>query len=88
MAQLGGDNSECNVRTCEFSRSVVGSAGTRQPASPPRAAHTHACRRAWGSRTTPRTCLRPRLSPANSLSAVRARAAGRSSGHVYVIHES
>jgi hypothetical protein len=41
MAQLGGDNSECNVRTCEFSRSMVGSAGTRQPASPPRAAsHT------------------------------------------------
>jgi hypothetical protein len=48
---------------------MVGSAGTRQPA----ARRSQACRRACPAHDAGRTCLRPRLGPANSLSAVRVR---------------
>jgi hypothetical protein len=55
-------------RTCEFSRSMVGSAGTRQPA----ARCSEACRRACPAHDAG-VHLRPRLGPTNSLSAVRVR---------------
>jgi hypothetical protein len=55
-------------RTCGFRRSMVGSVGTRQPA----ARRSKACRRACPAHDAG-VHLRPRLGPANSLSAVRAR---------------
>jgi len=59
------------MRTCGFSWSVVGSAGTRQPA----ARRSQACRACVprARRRAGCTHLRPRLGPANSLSAVRVR---------------
>ena len=54
--------------TSAFRRSMVGSAGTRQPA----ARRSQACRRACPAHDAG-VHLRPRLGPANSLSAVRVR---------------
>ena len=56
---------------CEFSRSIVGSAGTRQPAE----SRSQACRRACPAHDAG-VHLRPRRRPANSLSAVRVRGWG------------
>jgi hypothetical protein len=57
-----------NPRKCEFSRSMVGSAGTRQPAE----SRSQACRRACPAHDAGEH-LRPRLHTANSLSAVLVR---------------
>ena len=59
-----------NPRTCEFARGMVGSAGTCQPAA---AARRSQARRRARPAYDAGVHLRPRLGPANSLSAARVR---------------